>query len=196
MVPLRLLTFLLLLSNSLVTGTETGTQDQVPCEDDAKASANPVPAFTLDVQSTTPMTLAEGLYICKLNKYPSISSLELDQERKDYASITPDFNVEAYWVNISMNKTNGQYYWSDGVADTNMNLKPKVTDPNGAGVFTISRDPSVPGHGSLSVIPTTGEATPFVRAVICGGPGDEPDEFELMLGLFPIYVIQEIANED
>ncbi|EGT54048.1 hypothetical protein CAEBREN_13071 [Caenorhabditis brenneri] len=36
------------------------------------------------------MTLAEGLYICKLNKYPSISSLELDQERKDYASKNRD----------------------------------------------------------------------------------------------------------
>ncbi|EGT58703.1 hypothetical protein CAEBREN_23788 [Caenorhabditis brenneri] len=86
-------------------------------------------------------------------------------------TVTPDYNVEAYWVNISMNKTNGQYYWSDGVADTSINLKPKVTDPNGAGVFTTSRDPSVHGHGTLSVIPKTGEATPFVRAVICGGPG-------------------------
>ncbi|CAL2042831.1 unnamed protein product [Caenorhabditis brenneri] len=128
-------------------------------------------AFYLDVRSTTPMDLEEGLAHCKLNGFPYISSLETDKERKDYAAIIPEYKVEAWWVNISMNQTNGQYYWSDGYSTPTINPQPKVIDPKGAGVFTLSRDPSVPGHGTLSIVPVTGETTPFVRGVICGAPG-------------------------
>ncbi|EGT60504.1 hypothetical protein CAEBREN_16264 [Caenorhabditis brenneri] len=51
MVSFRLLTFLILLSNAsrLVTGTGTGNQDQVPCEDETKT----VPTTTTEGPTTS-----------------------------------------------------------------------------------------------------------------------------------------------
>ncbi|CAL2042792.1 unnamed protein product [Caenorhabditis brenneri] len=218
MVPLCLLTFLFILSNALVTGTETGTQAQVPCKDKPTTTKKPAidhcrnhrggkpykrksgwwcsqvsisffssnisgrfQSYHQDVKSNTPMTLKEGINLCEMNGY-QLSSLELDQERKDYAPEEIEGSrvivrnvVESYWVKISMNQTNGQYYWSDGYSTPTINPQPNVMDPNGAGVFTLSRDPSTPGHGRLSIVSTTGKTTgpitPFVRGVICGAPG-------------------------
>ncbi|EGT58670.1 hypothetical protein CAEBREN_11482 [Caenorhabditis brenneri] len=115
MVSLRLLTFLVLLSNAsmLVTGTGTENQDQIPCEDETKTvptttteglttSGNPCEKFYgttayrrqngwfcskmfyQDMQLDLPMSYELGVALCSMNDLPYVSSLETEQEKKDY----------------------------------------------------------------------------------------------------------------
>ncbi|CAL2042833.1 unnamed protein product [Caenorhabditis brenneri] len=200
MVSFRLLTVLFILSNAskLVTGTGTENKDQVPCEDETKTvptttegpttTGRPCQNFPgavpykrqngwwctklyyQDIMLSDPMTYEQGLARCSMNGLPYVSSLETEKEKSDYASIKPMFNVNAFWVNVSLNKTNGKYYWSDGYSIPTIDPQPTVLDPNGKGAWIINRDPSVPGSGSVSIVPTTGYATTNVRAVLCGGP--------------------------
>ncbi|EGT60485.1 hypothetical protein CAEBREN_08323 [Caenorhabditis brenneri] len=40
--------------------------------------------FYQDMQLDLPMTYAEGVELCSLNELPYVSSLETEQEKKDY----------------------------------------------------------------------------------------------------------------
>ncbi|CAL2042791.1 unnamed protein product [Caenorhabditis brenneri] len=196
MVPLRFLTFLFLLSNAskLATATETENLDQVPCED-GPTTKKPIidhcrnhlggapykrksgwwcsQGYYLDVQSTTQMSLEEGINLCEMNGY-QLSSLELDQERKDYAAGKKKGSKKVNRFSLSSSSVHSGILLGENQYEPNQ-WTPNVMDPNGAGVFTLSRDPSVPGHGRLSIVSTTGRTTgpttPFVRGVICGAPG-------------------------
>ncbi|CAL2042832.1 unnamed protein product [Caenorhabditis brenneri] len=146
MVSYRLITFLFILSNAGVVSSKStaiDNQEQVPCSNDENTSAA-ITTFTPPSPTT---------------------------KRPTTTGVDPKLNVQAYWVNVSLNKTNGQYYWSDGHSIPTIDPQPTVTDPNGKGVWVINRDSSVPGFGSVSIIPETGEATQKARAVLCGGPG-------------------------
>ncbi|CAL2042836.1 unnamed protein product [Caenorhabditis brenneri] len=201
MVSYRLLTFLFILSNvsEFVIGAGTGNQDEVPCEDETKAvpittegpttTGRPCQKYPgssaykrqngwwcsklyfQDIMLSVPMDYQQALRLCSYNNYPFVSSLETDEEKRDYAAIPPALKVNAYWVNVGLNKTNGRYYWSDGYSVPTLDPQPTVIDPNGKGAWTINRDPSVPGSGSVSIVQINGTASTNVRAVICGGPG-------------------------
>ncbi|CAL2042837.1 unnamed protein product [Caenorhabditis brenneri] len=125
--------------------------------------------FLVDITSPNPLSWDVGTNLCKINGYPSVSSLETEAEKREYSTISPVLNVDTFWVNVSFNTTNGQYYWSDGSATPTIEPQPTVIDPNGGGAWTINT--SLPGYGSLSIIPRTGNATSSTRAILCGGPG-------------------------
>ncbi|CAL2042795.1 unnamed protein product [Caenorhabditis brenneri] len=202
MMPRRLLTFLFLMSiaSNLVTGTAAENQDQVPCEDETKTIPTPTespitsrrpcqnfPGSTgykrqsgwwctkllyQDMQLPEPMSYKEAVDFCTLNELPYVSSLETEKEKLDYTWLAPRANVYAFWVNITFDAIKGVYEWGDDHSIPTINPQPKVIDPNGKGVWTINRDPSVPGPGSLSIVPATGDASTMVRGIICGGPSD------------------------
>ncbi|CAL2042794.1 unnamed protein product [Caenorhabditis brenneri] len=193
--------FILSNASKLVTGTGAANQGQVPCEDETKTvpttttespttSGDPCQAypgttayrrqngwfcsmmFYQDMQLDLPMSYKLGVDLCLLNDLPYVSSLETEQEKKDYNWLASTSKVESYWVNISFDATKGVYEWGNEHVVPTIDPQPTVIDPNGKGVWTINKDPSVPGLGSLSIVPTTGFASPNVRGIICGGPGN------------------------
>ncbi|CAL2042796.1 unnamed protein product [Caenorhabditis brenneri] len=200
MVPLRLLTSLIILSNvsKLVTGTGAENQDQLPCEDEPKSTTTAVPTTTKypctgllggstpfkrkngwwctkrvsqDWTYNVPFSVKVGHECCETIDM-RMMSFEADEEIAAYHGLTlKDPNVAAYWVAASLNSTNGQYYWNDGFAVPTMNPQPNIVDPNGHVAWIVNKDPSVPGYGKFSVVRTDGYSTPNVRAVVCGVPG-------------------------
>ncbi|EGT60518.1 hypothetical protein CAEBREN_20326 [Caenorhabditis brenneri] len=142
MVPLRLLTFLFLSSNASKLVTGTGTGNQVQV---------PCEDETKTVPTTTTKSPTTSGDPCQA--YPG----------------TTAYRRQNGWF-CSMNQR--KIRMGQRTCRPNNRPQPKVIDPNGKGVYTINKDSSVPGLGSLSIVPTTGVATPNVRGIICGGPGD------------------------
>ncbi|CAL2042793.1 unnamed protein product [Caenorhabditis brenneri] len=182
------------------TGAGEPNQDQVPCEDETKTvsttttespttTADPCEKFPgatpyrrqngwwcskmfyQDMQLNAPLSYERSVGLCTLNKLPYVSSLETEQEKIDYTWLAPRAAVYALWVNITFDTIKGVYEWGDEHSVPTIDPQPTVIDPNGKGVWTINKDPSVPGLGSLSIVQTNGTASTQVRGIVCGGPG-------------------------